>query len=144
MAEQFGCRYAGPSAGSRSMNQPFLAFRRSAELRDLAALTLTRYPDPAGGGPPPGMVAGHGLRPAQSAAADVRLIHSRMIVDACARCGATRSTTTSPTNSSGCPTGYCVCVTISTPSVFLRDSYSARLAHIGRTPEFGEPAADPG
>lgn len=37
------------------------------------------------------------------------------------------------------PHGYCVYVTISTPSVFLLDSYSARLAHIARTLGFGEP-----
>ncbi|MFJ7772425.1 hypothetical protein ACIQ1J_29555 [Streptomyces sp. NPDC097107] len=36
------------------------------------------------------------------------------------------------------PHSYCVYVTISTPSVFLLDSYSARLAHIGRTLKFGE------
>ncbi|MBD0740663.1 hypothetical protein [Streptomyces sp. CBMA29] len=41
------------------------------------------------------------------------------------------------------PHSYCVCVTISTPSVFLLDSYSARLAHIGRTLEFGEPDRGP-
>ncbi|MFJ8143513.1 hypothetical protein ACIQ6R_00355 [Streptomyces sp. NPDC096048] len=40
------------------------------------------------------------------------------------------------------PHGYCVYVTISTPSVFLLDSYSARLAYIGRTLEFGEPSRD--
>ncbi|MFG3158641.1 hypothetical protein ACGFY8_02050 [Streptomyces sp. NPDC048232] len=40
------------------------------------------------------------------------------------------------------PHGYCVYVTISTPSVFLLDSYSARLAHIGRTLRFGEPARE--
>lgn len=34
------------------------------------------------------------------------------------------------------PHGYCVYVTISTPSIFLLDSYSARLAHIGRTLSF--------
>ncbi|WP_235978835.1 RodZ family helix-turn-helix domain-containing protein [Streptomyces lycii] len=34
------------------------------------------------------------------------------------------------------PRDYCVYVTISTPSVFLLDSYSARLAHIGRTFSF--------
>ncbi|MGW0827455.1 hypothetical protein [Streptomyces sp. NPDC002845] len=40
------------------------------------------------------------------------------------------------------PHSYCVYVTISTPSVFLLDSYSARLAHIGRTFEFDDlPAA---
>ncbi|MFJ4409620.1 hypothetical protein [Streptomyces sp. NPDC088910] len=31
------------------------------------------------------------------------------------------------------PRDYCVYVTISTPSLFLLDSYSGRLAHIGRT-----------
>ncbi len=31
------------------------------------------------------------------------------------------------------PRDYCVYVTISTPSVFLLDSYCGRLAHIGRT-----------
>ncbi|MFF3406645.1 hypothetical protein ACFYW8_10585 [Streptomyces sp. NPDC002742] len=36
------------------------------------------------------------------------------------------------------PHGYCVYVTISTPSVFLLDSYSARLAHIGRTLTFDD------
>lgn len=87
VAQQFGYRYLGPSSSSRSMNQPLMTFRRSAELRDLAARTLARYPDPAGGGPLPGMVAGHGLRPSESAAGEVRLIHSRMIVDACARYG---------------------------------------------------------
>ncbi|MFK4544718.1 hypothetical protein RKD29_004314 [Streptomyces tendae] len=40
------------------------------------------------------------------------------------------------------PHSYCVYVTISTPSVFLLDSYSARLAHIGRTLGFGEPSGD--
>ncbi|MFE1026698.1 hypothetical protein ACFW5I_19370 [Streptomyces sp. NPDC058818] len=40
------------------------------------------------------------------------------------------------------PHSYCVYVTISTPSVFLLDSYSARLAHIGRTLTFGEPSRD--
>ncbi|MFE1031911.1 hypothetical protein ACFW40_08330 [Streptomyces sp. NPDC058807] len=40
------------------------------------------------------------------------------------------------------PHSYCVYVTISTPSVFLLDSYSARLAHIGRSLRFGEPSAD--
>ncbi|MFE0671912.1 hypothetical protein [Streptomyces sp. NPDC058867] len=40
------------------------------------------------------------------------------------------------------PHSYCVYVTISTPSVFLLDSYSARLAHIGRTLKFDDlPAA---
>lgn len=34
------------------------------------------------------------------------------------------------------PYGYCVYVTISTPSVFLVDSYSARLSHIARTLAF--------
>ncbi|MGW0736724.1 hypothetical protein [Streptomyces sp. NPDC002851] len=38
------------------------------------------------------------------------------------------------------PDSYCVYVTISTPSVFLLDSYSARLAHIGRTLVFQDPA----
>ncbi|EST28030.1 hypothetical protein [Streptomyces roseochromogenus] len=41
------------------------------------------------------------------------------------------------------PHSYCVCVTITTPSVFLLDSYSARLAHIGRTFSFGDPPSDP-
>ncbi|MGV9984532.1 hypothetical protein [Streptomyces olivaceus] len=36
------------------------------------------------------------------------------------------------------PHSYCVYITVSTPSVFLLDSYSARLAHIGRTLAFGE------
>ncbi|MBD0842759.1 hypothetical protein ICC28_29325 [Streptomyces sp. TRM68416] len=36
------------------------------------------------------------------------------------------------------PHSYCVYVTISTPSVFLLDSYSARLAHIGRTLKFDD------
>lgn len=40
------------------------------------------------------------------------------------------------------PHSYCVYVTISTPSVFLLDSYSARLAHIGRTLRFAEPHGD--
>ncbi|WP_328770616.1 hypothetical protein [Streptomyces sp. NBC_00286] len=41
------------------------------------------------------------------------------------------------------PHSYCVYVTISTPSVFLLDSYSARLAHIGRSLKFDDlPAAD--
>ncbi|WP_367043542.1 hypothetical protein [Streptomyces sp. Je 1-332] len=31
------------------------------------------------------------------------------------------------------PHDYCVYVTIATPSVYLLDSYCARLAHIGRT-----------
>lgn len=39
------------------------------------------------------------------------------------------------------PHGYCVYVTISTPSVFLLDSYSARLAHIGRSLTFDKPDA---
>ncbi|MBD0740665.1 hypothetical protein [Streptomyces sp. CBMA29] len=87
VAEQFGYRYAGPAPGSRSMNQPLMTFRRSPELGELAARTAARYPDPAGGGPLPGMVEGRGLRPAKSAAGDVRLIHSRMVVDACLRYG---------------------------------------------------------
>lgn len=37
------------------------------------------------------------------------------------------------------PRDYCVYVTISTPSVFLLDSYSARLARIGRTFSFDGP-----
>ncbi|MFJ3711261.1 hypothetical protein [Streptomyces sp. NPDC090053] len=37
------------------------------------------------------------------------------------------------------PRDYCVYVTISTPSVFLLDSYSLRLAHIGRTFTFDLP-----
>jgi hypothetical protein len=41
------------------------------------------------------------------------------------------------------PHNYCVYVTISTPSVFLLDSNSARLAHIGPTLTFDElPTAD--
>lgn len=41
------------------------------------------------------------------------------------------------------PYGYCVYVTISTPSVFLLDPYSARLAHIGRTLTFDKLEAPP-
>ncbi|WP_329051218.1 hypothetical protein OG873_17580 [Streptomyces violaceus] len=37
------------------------------------------------------------------------------------------------------PRDYCVYVTISTPSVFLLDSYSGRLARIGRTLSFDVP-----
>ncbi|MEU0653293.1 hypothetical protein ACH41C_06760 [Streptomyces althioticus] len=40
------------------------------------------------------------------------------------------------------PRDYCVYVTISTPSVFLLDSYSARLARIGRTFTFDAPARE--
>ncbi|MFE9253385.1 hypothetical protein [Streptomyces sp. NPDC007088] len=42
------------------------------------------------------------------------------------------------------PAGYCVYVTLSTPSVFLLDSYSARLSHIARTLVFDEVAAPVG
>jgi len=39
------------------------------------------------------------------------------------------------------PSGYCVYVTLATPSVYLLDSYSERLAHIGRTFSFDVPEA---
>lgn len=39
--------------------------------------------------------------------------------------------------------GYCVYVTLSTPSVYLLDSYAERLAHIARTFTFDVPEAEP-
>lgn len=39
------------------------------------------------------------------------------------------------------PSDYCVYVTLTTPSVYLLDSYSERLAHIGRTFSFDVPEA---
>ncbi|GAA2132520.1 hypothetical protein [Streptomyces synnematoformans] len=42
------------------------------------------------------------------------------------------------------PRGYCAYVTITTPSVFLLDSYCMRLAHIGRTFGFDVPQAGAG
>lgn len=42
------------------------------------------------------------------------------------------------------PRGYCAYVTITTPSVFLLDSYCMRLAHIGRTFGFDVPGAAAG
>jgi hypothetical protein len=41
------------------------------------------------------------------------------------------------------PQDYCVYVTISTPSVFLVDSYSARLSHIARTLSFDDTTRPP-
>ncbi|MFF8536954.1 hypothetical protein ACF07B_34185 [Streptomyces sp. NPDC015532] len=41
------------------------------------------------------------------------------------------------------PRAYCVYVTISTPSVFLLDSYCGRLAQIGRTFSFDVPQESP-
>ncbi|MEV0529872.1 hypothetical protein AB0I66_41305 [Streptomyces sp. NPDC050439] len=85
VAEQLGYRYAGHAPGTGATNHPYFSFRRRCDARKRAQATVLDHPDLLHGGALPGMKPGGGLRPLPWAQAEVDLLHSRMILDACSR-----------------------------------------------------------
>lgn len=85
LAEQLGYRYAGHTPGTGATNNPYFSFRRLSDARERARATVADYPDLLHGGPLPGMKPGGGLRPLPSVKAEVDLLHSQMVLDACSR-----------------------------------------------------------
>ncbi|MFE9253387.1 hypothetical protein [Streptomyces sp. NPDC007088] len=82
VADDFGYRFTGLAAGTRTANNPYYAFRRTPDADRRAAAALARHPHAMTGGQLPGMRPGGGFRPDRATRERVGLFHAQLVIDA--------------------------------------------------------------